>query len=88
MSDFSLIFFTRSGCHLCDDAEPLVRRLAAQAGAGFEMQDIDADPALVSAYSARVPVILGPSGRVLAEGVVDERSLKRAIAAEQKRMAP
>ena len=88
MSDFSFIFFTRSGCHLCDDAEPLVQRLAAQVGAAVEMQDIDADPALMSAYSARIPVILGPSGRVLAEGVIDERHLKKAIAAEQRRTAP
>ena len=87
LSDFSLVFFTRSGCHLCEDAEPLVLRLAARLGAALEVQDIDADPALVSEYSARVPVVVGPSGRVLAEGVIDERRLKKAIAAEQERIA-
>ena len=87
MSDFSLVFFTRPGCHLCKTAEPLVRRLAARAGAAVEVQDIGADPALSSEYSARVPVIVGPSGRVLAEGVIDERGLKQAISAELRRMA-
>ena len=87
MSDFSLVFFTRSGCHLCEVAEPLVQRVGAQVGAAVDVQDIDADPALLSEYSARVPVIVGPSGRVLAEGVIDERHLQQAIAAELKRMA-
>ena len=84
MSIFSLKFLTRSGCHLCESAEPLVRRLAAEAGASVEVHDIDTDPALLSEYTARIPVILGPSGRVLAEGIIDERSLMKALAAEVK----
>lgn len=82
MSIFSFKFLTRSGCHLCESAEPLVRRLAAEAGASVEVHDIDTDPALLSEYTARIPVILGPSGRILAEGIIDERSLKKALAAE------
>jgi hypothetical protein len=30
-------------------------------------------------------VILGPSGRVLAEGIIDEHRLKRALVAERTR---
>lgn len=84
MSDFSLVFLTRSGCHLCEDAEPLVRRVAAGFGAALQVVDIDADPALVNEYSARVPVIVGPSGRVLAEGIIDSRLLTDSIAAERE----
>ena len=84
MSTFSLKFLTRSGCHLCESAEPLVRRLAAEAGASVDVQDIDTDPALLSEYTARIPVIVGPSGRILAEGTIDEWSLKEALVAEAR----
>ena len=85
MSVFSLKFLTRSGCHLCESAEPLVRRWATQVGARLEVRDIDTDPALLAEYIARIPVVLGPSGRVLAEGVIDQRSLQMALEAEARR---
>ena len=81
MSDFSLRFLTRSGCRLCEAAEPLVRRLAAEVGAAVEVLDIDTDPALLTEFTDRIPVVLGPSGRVLAEGLIDGRSLRQALAA-------
>jgi len=84
LSTFCLNFFTRSGCHLCESAEPVVRRLAAEAGAFVEVHDIDTDPALLSRYTARIPVIVGPSGRILGEGIIDARSLKKALAAEAR----
>jgi len=86
LSDFSVIFVTRLGCHLCEEAEPLVRRLATGIGVSVEVKDIDADPALRHEYSDRIPVVLGPSRRVLAEGIIDEAELQKALAAEQARM--
>lgn len=85
LSVFSLKFLTRSGCHLCESAEPLVRRLATQVGARLQVRDIDADPALRAEYTARIPVVLGPSGRVLAEGIIDHRSLEKAVETEARR---
>lgn len=87
MSDFSIVFVTRLGCHLCEEAEPLVRRLAAQIGVAVAVQDIDADPALLHEYSERIPVVIGPSDLVLAEGIIDESELRKALAAEQARMS-
>ncbi|MDH3260938.1 MAG: glutaredoxin family protein [Acidimicrobiia bacterium] len=84
MSDFSLVFLTRSGCHLCEEAEPLVRRLAAEVAARVEARDIDADPVLLNEYTDRIPVVLGPSGRVLAEGIIAERYLRKALVAESR----
>lgn len=86
MSDFFVTFVTRLGCHLCEEAEPLVRRLATRIGVSVEVQDIDADPALLHEYSHRIPVVLGPSRRVLAEGIIDEAELQKALATEQARM--
>lgn len=56
----------RSGCHLCDDADALLRA----AGHEVEWVDIDGDDALVVEYGLRIPVLLDPSGRVLAEGLI------------------
>ncbi|MBW3603459.1 MAG: glutaredoxin family protein, partial [Actinobacteria bacterium] len=46
--------YTRAGCHLCDDAIGVVRRVAA-GRARIELIDIDADPELVARYTVRVP---------------------------------
>jgi thiol-disulfide isomerase/thioredoxin len=82
LSDFSLVFLTRSGCHLCEEAEPLVRRVAAEFGAVLEVVDIDADPDLQARYTTRVPVVLGPRDRVVGEGIIDEDDLRGAITAD------
>jgi glutaredoxin len=49
--------YTRVGCHLCEEAERVVR--AEQAAAGFELElvDIDHDPELARRYGVRVPVV-------------------------------
>ena len=65
---------TRRGCHLCDDAHDLLRRLCVDA----QVQDVDADPELFRLYDFRVPVLL-VNGRVVGEGRLDEQALKRAL---------
>lgn len=58
----TLIIYRRQGCHLCDDAELLLRdELAQRARAGLppievERVDIAADPDLESRYRRRIPV--------------------------------
>jgi thiol-disulfide isomerase/thioredoxin len=73
LSDFALKFLTRPGCHLCDDARPLVESAAEREGVGFEEVDVDSSPELKSMYGTRVPVLLGSDGMVIAEGVIDDR---------------
>jgi len=62
---------TRAGCHLCQDAEELLRRN----GVEVTLLDVDSDPELLRLYDFRVPVVLS-GGRVVAEGVVTEAALK------------
>jgi glutaredoxin len=71
-------FVTRSGCHLCEIAEPVVRAAADEAGVRFEVRDVDASAADVAAYSAKVPVVL-LDGREHAYWTVDEKALRRAL---------
>jgi len=46
-----------SGCHLCDVAERLVRRIAPSLGFAVELVDIANDNALVDEYGMRIPVV-------------------------------
>lgn len=69
---------TRRGCHLCEEAEPVVRAAAAEAGATFELRDVDATAADVAAYSEKVPVVL-IDGREHAYWTVDEKALRKAL---------
>ena len=72
----NLVLVTRQGCHLCEEALGLVRRL------GFEpdLADVDADDRLHDLYDWRVPVIL-LDGRVIAEGKIEPAALERALGA-------
>jgi glutaredoxin len=57
-ADHQVTLVTRSGCHLCEEAETLLRRLSREVGFGYAEIDVDADPARQAEYSDRVPVIL------------------------------
>ena len=69
---------TRAGCHLCEVAEPLVRRVSAEAGIAFELLNVDASDADRAAWSDKVPVVL-VDGREHAYWSVAEKALRRAL---------
>ena len=48
-----LILYTRSDCHLCEQAAAMLER----AGIGWRPVDIDADPELEERYGLRIPVL-------------------------------
>lgn len=73
----SVKFLTRAGCHLCDDARPVLQRVAADMNVAVEEIDVDSDDELTKLYGLRIPVVLGTHDRVLAEGVIDDRRLLR-----------
>lgn len=49
-------FYTRPGCHLCDEARPVVARVCADLGETFEEVDITTDPALLERFTEEIPV--------------------------------
>jgi len=69
---------TRAGCHLCETAEGVLRRLAAELGFGYEEIDVDGSAQLRNDYSDRVPVIL-LDGREHGYWRVEEDRLRRAL---------
>ena len=74
----TITVYTRRGCHLCEQAEAIVRQLA---GGIHEVSliDIDSDPALHDAYTVRVPVV-AVDGREIAQYQVDATALAAALA--------
>jgi glutaredoxin len=70
-----LTFYSRPGCHLCDEAKKLIAPLAARFGARIQEINIDADPVLRTRYNEEVPVLfLGP--RKVAKFKVDLNQLR------------
>ena len=69
---------TRPGCHLCDDARAVVRRVAEQTGVGWQERSVDEDAALLAEYSELVPVVL-VDGRRHAYWTVDADRLRTAL---------
>jgi glutaredoxin len=54
----TVTLITRADCHLCEDAERVLRGLAGELGFDYYELDVDADAARKAEYSDRVPVIL------------------------------
>ena len=67
----SLVLYGRPGCHLCDDARAVLRRV----GHPFEEVDIESDDALLRRYLERIPVV-ALDGEELYDFFVDEADLR------------
>lgn len=77
-ADHEVTIITRVNCHLCDEAEAIVRRLAGELGFGLVMLDVDADRERANEYSDRVPVIL-VDGKEHGYWRVEEARLRKAL---------
>ena len=71
-------FYTRPGCHLCDDARAVVQRVCASVGEQFAEVDITTDDRLHARYLERIPV-LALDGEELFDFFVDERALRARL---------
>jgi hypothetical protein len=55
----------------------VLNRVAQRMNVQINEVDIDTDDDLVKRYGLRVPVVLAAHDRVIAEGVIDDRTLLR-----------
>jgi glutaredoxin len=53
----TITLYTRVGCHLCEEAERILREEGAASRFRLELVDVDRDPELVRRYGVRVPVV-------------------------------
>lgn len=56
LPEISLI--TKSGCHLCEDAELILHQVCSELGLEFKKIYIETDQALALKYQEEIPVIL------------------------------
>ena len=77
-SDHEVTLVTRVGCHLCEDAELLLRRLAGELGFRYREVDVDGSAVLRDTFSDRVPVIL-LDGKEHGYWRVEEPRLRKAL---------
>ena len=52
-----MTLYTKPGCHLCDDARPVVSRVCAESGVGWEEIDISTDAELMRRFGEEIPVV-------------------------------
>lgn len=75
----AVTLLTKPGCHLCDDARPIVERVvAAHPGTSLDERSILDDDDLRTEYAEDIPVVL-VDGRVHSNWHVDADRLARAL---------
>jgi glutaredoxin len=79
--DLHFTLFTRHGCHLCDDAEAILRRQQARYGFNLDSNLVDDKPEWIEQYGDCVPVVL-VNGKVRFRGHVNEVLLQRILDAD------
>lgn len=58
MGEVRVTLVGKPDCHLCDDAEAVVRSVCAELGVGWERLSTADDPGLAALYWEKVPVVL------------------------------
>ncbi len=78
LSAHTVLFYTKAGCHLCDDARDLLEDLAAEIA--FELREVDirTDMQIFEEYRYRIPVII-VDGKATVEGRISLEALRRAF---------
>lgn len=54
----NVTLLAKPGCHLCDEAREVIRRVTAEVGAAWEELDITRDEELYRRYWEQIPVTL------------------------------
>ena len=75
-----ITFYTRTGCHLCEQAREVIEQVCAELDEQYAEVDIDTDPALVARFGEEVPVTF-VDGRQHDFWRVDPARLKAALTA-------
>ncbi len=52
-----ITIYSRTGCHLCDDAQKILESMQKELNFDIEVIDIDESTELIKLYSDQVPVI-------------------------------
>ena len=73
-----VLVYSRPGCHLCEEAIDVLRRLERRYPMVIQEVDIRSDPELLRRYDIRIPVVV-IDGRIEIEAPIRENELVRAF---------
>jgi glutaredoxin len=76
-----VIFYTKAGCHLCEEARDMLDDIAAETAYELTEIDIRNDADIFEQYRYRIPVIIINDETIL-EGRIAYRELARAFRTE------
>lgn len=79
--DLKVVFYTRTGCHLCEDAWLEIDALRRHHRFQLVERDVDTDPALVERFGMCVPVI-EVNGKVRMRGRFNRVLFQRLLDAD------
>lgn len=74
-----VVFYTKAGCHLCEEARDMLDDIAAEIVYNLTEIDIRSDPAIFEEYRYRIPVII-VDNETIVEGRIEYRDLVKAFA--------
>ena len=75
---FEVTFYTKAGCHLCEEARDMLEDIAALTTYVLTEIDIRSNPALFKKYRYRISVIL-INNETLIDGRIEFRDLAKAF---------
>jgi glutaredoxin len=71
-------FYTKAGCHLCEEARDMLEDIAAMTQYELTEIDIRSDANIFEQYRYRIPVIIIDSDTIM-EGRIEFRDLAKAF---------
>ncbi len=77
-----VVFYTKAGCHLCDDARDLLEDVAADIPYDLTEIDIRSDLSIFELYRYRIPVII-INDQTTVEGRINQTDLLKAFASQR-----
>src|SRR6516165_4735757 len=77
-SAFEVTFYTKAGCHLCEEARDMLEDIAALTTYKLTEIDIRSDTAIFEKYRYRIPVIIINHDTIV-EGRIEFKDLAKAF---------
>jgi glutaredoxin len=77
-AQMQVTFYTKAGCHLCEEARDMLDDIAAQTPYELTEIDIRSNQQAFEEYRYRIPVIIINNDRLL-EGRIEFRDLAKAL---------
>jgi len=77
-SAFEVTFYTKAGCHLCEEARDMLEDIAALTTYELTEIDIRSNPSIFEKYRYRIPVIV-INNETFIEGRIEFRELAKAF---------